>query len=156
MRIDTEPARAAALAVAARQGLVAEAPTVLSAGSNVLVHLRPWRVVARVMTGTVALHDDPAGWLRREVEVMRFLAPTGLAVAPSPAIDPGPFCHDGLWLTFCALVDHRRSAELADGPEALGRALSALHDALGGYDGELGDITEVRADIERLLVRLRP
>jgi hypothetical protein len=156
MEIDPKRALAAARAVAAQHGLAADAPTVLSAGSNVLVHLRPWRVVARVMTGTVVLHDDPARWLRREVEVTRFLAPTGLAVAPTPVIDPGPFCHDGLWMTFCALVDHGRTAELGDGPEALGAVLRTLHEALASYDGELGDISEVRADIARLLMLLRP
>ncbi len=40
-------------------------------------------IVARVMTGTVALHDDPRKWLEREISVLEFLAPSGLAVSPT-------------------------------------------------------------------------
>ena len=61
-----ERALAAARAVAAEHGVACEGAEVLSAGSNVLVHLRPSPLVARVMTGTVVLHDDPERWLRRE------------------------------------------------------------------------------------------
>jgi hypothetical protein len=81
---------AAAVAVAAGYGLNSDQAVVIYSGSNVLVHLRPASVVARVMTGTVVLHDDPARWLRREISVLEFLAPSGLAVAPSPLIAPGP------------------------------------------------------------------
>jgi hypothetical protein len=156
MPLDTEAAVAAACAVAAEQGIISTAPVVLSAHSNVLVHLRPWPVVARVMTGTIALHDDPARWLRREVEITRFLEATGLAVAPSEPIDPGPVCRDGLWMTFTALLVAQGEATLRDGAERLGEALRTLHEALAGFAGELGDATEVRADIERLRARLRP
>jgi hypothetical protein len=52
-------ALAAASTVASAQGLKLDAAVVIYSGSNVLVHLRPAPVVARVMTGTVALHDDP-------------------------------------------------------------------------------------------------
>jgi hypothetical protein len=38
----------------------------IAAGSNVLVHLKPAPVVARVMTGTALLHDDVELWLARE------------------------------------------------------------------------------------------
>jgi hypothetical protein len=75
-----ERSLAAARAVAGEHGVSCEEAEVLSAGSNVLVHLRPSPVVARVMTGTVVLHDDPERWLSREVGVTEFLAPTGLAV----------------------------------------------------------------------------
>jgi len=52
------------------------------------------------MTGTVVLHDDPKTWLEPEVSVLEFLAPSGIAVAPSPLIAPGPWEDDGLWMTF--------------------------------------------------------
>jgi hypothetical protein len=81
-------------------GLRRTKPVVIHSGSNVLVHLRPAPVVARVMTGTVALHDDRSRWLEREVSVLEFLAPFDLAVAPSRLIAPGPHHHDGLWMTF--------------------------------------------------------
>ena len=146
----------AACAVAVDCGVACEQAEILSAASNVLIHLRPSPVVARVMTGTVALHDDPRRWLGREIAVMRFLEPTGLAVAASPEIDPGPVCRDGLWMTFCAFVDHEGGAGLQDGPERLARALRELHVALAPFPGELGNAAEVRDDIERLRRRLRP
>ena len=73
----------AAAAVARACGLKLDDAVVIHSASNVLVHLRPAPVVARVMTGTVALHDDPRKWLSREVSVLEFLAPSGLAVSPS-------------------------------------------------------------------------
>jgi len=45
-------------------------------------------IVAHVMTGTVALHDDPRKWLEREISVLEFLAPSGLAAWP---------CHRPSW-----------------------------------------------------------
>ncbi|MGE5407807.1 MAG: hypothetical protein ACM3NV_04275, partial [Syntrophothermus sp.] len=68
-------ALAAACAVAAAHDLPCGRAVVVHSGSNVMVALRPSAVVARVMTGTVVLHDDPEGWLDREVSVLRFLAP---------------------------------------------------------------------------------
>jgi hypothetical protein len=57
----------AACGLASDHGLSCEQPTVLHSRTNVLIHLRPAPLVARVMTGTVALHDDPRCWLEREV-----------------------------------------------------------------------------------------
>jgi hypothetical protein len=154
-----ERALAAARAVAAEHGVACKEAEVLSAGSNVLVHLRPSPVVARVMTGTVVLHDDPERWLRREVGVTQFLAPTGLAVRPSPLIAPGPFERDGLWMTFVELVVGRgRHEQLGpkDHAERFGRALRELHEALAPYDGDLAGFADLGRDIERLRRALRP
>jgi thiamine kinase-like enzyme len=108
------------------------------------------------MTGTVVLHEDPERWLTREVAVLSFLAPAGIAVAPSPLIAPGPHQRDGLWMTFWESVEHRRQAGLEDGAEVLGRALRGLHDALSGFSGELLAFGDVGQRIERLLRSLRP
>jgi Ser/Thr protein kinase RdoA (MazF antagonist) len=121
-----------------------------------MVHLRPSPVVARVMTGTVALHGDPQRWLGHEVVVQSFLARAGMAVAPSPSIDPGPYERDGLWMTFWALLDRPRSADLREGAELLGQALRALHEELCGFSGELPGFRDLRDDIERLRRQLRP
>ena len=150
---------AAARAVAGEHGVSCEEAEVLSAGSNVLVHLRPSPVVARVMTGTVVLHDDPERWLRRDVAVTEFLAPTGLAVRPSPLIAPGPIERDGLWMTFVEFVDGRGHHERlgpGDDAERFGRALRELHDALAPYDGDLAGFADLGRDIERLRRALRP
>ncbi len=146
----------AACAIANRNGLSSEHAVVIHSGSNVLVHLRPAPVVARVMTGTVVLHDDPERWLSREVSVLSFLARSGLAIRPSPLIAPGPHCHSGLWMTFCEWVDHAERTALDDDPERFGHALRDLHRELSGFAGELGDLLDVQRDIERLHQQLRP
>lgn len=147
---------AAAGAVAAAYGLAQDEATVIHSGSNVLVHLRPAPVVARVMTGTVALHDRPRRWLEREVSVLEFLAPSGLAIAPSSLIAPGPHHHDGLWMTFSAWIPDVEPSARLDGAHRLGRALRDLHDELRPFEGDLGSLRALREDIERLHGQLRP
>lgn len=146
----------AACAVATEHGVPCEQAAVVYSGSNVLIHLRPSPVVARVMTGTVVLHDDPERWLEREVAVLGFLAPTGLAVAPSPLIAPGPYQRDGLWMTFCEWIPHCTQAGVREGASRLGRALHDLHDELSAFPGELAGLPELQGDIERLWRLLRP
>ena len=122
-------ALAAAAAVASANGLTVDEAVIIHSASNVLVHLRPAPVVARVMTGTVALHDDPRTWLEREVSVLEFLAPSGLAVSPSRLIAPGPHCQDGLWMTFTEwIAESSRLPEIQpagqlDDARGLGRTL---------------------------------
>jgi hypothetical protein len=149
-------ALSAARAVASAHGLASEQARVVHSGSNVLVHLCPAAVIARVMTGTVALHDDPRRWLEREVAVLEFLAPSGLAVAPSPLIEPGPWQHDGLWMTFVEWIPDVQPGNQAVDAARLGGALRTLHDELQRFDGELGDLQALREDIERLHGLLRP
>jgi len=148
-------ALAAACTVARQQGIPCEEAVVAHAGSNVMVHLAPSPVVARVMTGTVALHDDPGRWLSREVAVLEFLAPTGLAIAPSPSVAPGPYEADGLWMTLWARVEVE-GPTAADDPAWLGRSLRELHEALSGFPGELAGLPDLQRDIERLRLQLRP
>jgi hypothetical protein len=149
-------ALAAARLVGAAHGLETEQAEVIHSGSNVLVRLRPAPVVARVMTGTVVLHNDPRRWLEREVSVLSFLAPTGVAVAPSRLIAPGPHHVDGLWMTFSEWVAHEQHPQQCTDPDELGRALKVLHQELRSFDGDLGTLMDVRGDIERLRRLLRP
>jgi hypothetical protein len=67
-------ALAAAQAVARDHGVACEEAVRIAAGSNVLVHLKPAPVVARVMTGTAVLHDDVEQWLARALAVGAFVA----------------------------------------------------------------------------------
>jgi hypothetical protein len=147
---------AAARAVATGRGVSSDRAAVVHSGSNVLVHLRPAPVVARVMTGTVVLHDDPQRWLEREVSVLSFLTSSGLAVAPSSLIAPGPYKQDELWLTCWEWVEHQRQTELPVDAENLGHALRDLHHELSAFAGDLGDLRDVQEDIERLHRHLRP
>jgi hypothetical protein len=139
-------ALAAACAVAVKCGLASaqDGAVVIYSGSNVLVHLRPAPVVARVMSGTVVLHNEPARWLAREVSVLEFLAPSGLAVAPSALVAPGPHHHDGLWMTFAEWIPDVQLATNLDDAHGLGRPLRDLHDQLRPFDGDLGDLGDLR------------
>jgi phosphotransferase family enzyme len=123
----------AAVAVARRLGLPAETPRVLGEHSNVLVHLAPAPVVARVPLTTTAVRVGPA-WLGRELAVVRFLAGRGVPVVPpAETIDPGPHEHAGQWLVFWQLVEPCGQVD----PVGAGRSLRRLHGVLAEYDGGL-------------------
>ena len=151
----TARALAAAKAAATAGSVACEDAVVLADGSNVLVHLKPAPVVARVMTGTAVLHDDVETWLAREVAVGAFLAERGLAVPPSDVLAPGPYRHDGLWMTFWTFVDHDASEALPPAPE-LGGSLRELHTALADYPGALGPLSDIRDWLDGLLVQVHP
>ncbi len=149
-------ALSAARAVAAEQGLTCGQARIVYSGSNVLVHLLPAPVIARVMTGTVVLHDDPKRWLEREISVLEFLAPSGLAVSPSPLIAAGPWQRNGLWLTFTEWIPEVEPVGPPADAARLGGALRTLHDELRRFDGDLGELHDLREDVERLHGLLRP
>lgn len=140
----------AATAVAKREGLKFEDPTILRDRGNLLVHLRPAPVVARVatLTGTRRVGD---GWLRREVAVAGFLAAAGApVVAPSSELDPGPHTDDGISLSFWNYVEEVDAP--LDAAEA-GRRLLACHEVLVDYEGRLepfGTLTEAEGWLEQL------
>jgi hypothetical protein len=147
---------AAAQAVARQHDVACDDAVPLTGGSNVLVHLRPSPVVARVMTGTSMLHEDTERWLAREVAVAVFLAQrTDEVVAPSDLLPPGPHERDGLWMTMWKFVAHDPQAPMPDAGE-LGGSLRALHAALAGFDGDLAPVSEIRDWLGRLLAGLRP
>jgi hypothetical protein len=147
---------AAAQAVAREHGVACDEAVRIAAGSNVVVHLNPAPVVARVMTGTAVLHDDPEQWLAREVAVAAFLAErTDLSVAPSDILPPGPHQHDGFWMTLWKFLPHDTQAPPPE-PGELGRSLRGLHAALADFPGDLAPLSEIRDWLERLLADLRP
>jgi hypothetical protein len=150
-------AMAVAVAVAADHGLTSVDPQLIGRSSNVLVHLRPAPVVARVMTATAVLHADVRGWLERELSVAAFAAAAGApVVAPSGLLPPGPHERDGLWLSFWELASPRSNAGDLSGEE-VGRSLRELHDAIADYPGELPPFTDAFVEIEPLVEEgLRP
>jgi aminoglycoside phosphotransferase (APT) family kinase protein len=122
---------------------------VLRDRTNVLVHLAPAPVVARVpLTFTLV---RPPEWFAQEVELAAFLADRGAPVAP-PADDPGPYEHEGVLVTLWAHVDHDLAR--AD-PAAGGRALRALHAALADYPGSLPPCDR-REEVADVLWRVTP
>jgi Phosphotransferase enzyme family len=141
---------AAVNAIAIEGGLRSGELKILRDRGNLLVHLTPAPVVARVatLTGTRRTGD---GWLRREVAVAGFLARAGApVVAPSAEIDPGPHTHGGISLSFWNYVEET-SAPL-DAAEA-GRRLRVCHEELSRYDGELEPLGTL-AEAERWLEEL--
>ncbi len=130
-------------------GLEVASPESIGTASNVLVHLRPSPVVARVMTATIALHPDTRAWLTQELAVAHFLVERGAAVVPpSERIDPGPHTHDGYWMTFWGFVEHDAGRRLEE-PKPLGRCLRDLHQALADYSGDLPTLAELGESLAR-------
>src|SRR5271165_453637 len=127
----------AAVAMAQDLGLRCDRePALLADGANVLAHLRPAPVVARIATTTALVRKPPERWLRRDLDMAGYLAAHGCPVVPPSAeLPPGPHRRDGFAISFWQFVEHDRSyvssaAETAD-------LLRALHTVLRGYSGRL-------------------
>lgn len=130
-------AASAAITVARKLGLKCnDEPELLADGSNVLVHLRPAPVVARVATTTGLVRRPVQEWLALDLELAGFLARRNFpVVAPSPELPEGPHVEDGLALTLWEYVEHDRN----DVPNALetGAFLRQLHAELRHFRGNL-------------------
>ena len=115
----------AARAVGAEHGVRSTEPRVLRDGVNVVVHLAPAPVVARVATLTPLLRTSPLRSFAREVAVAGALAAAGApVVAPSDLLPPGPHRYAGLELSFWQYVEVLPATPSTD--EAAG-ALLELH-----------------------------
>jgi Ser/Thr protein kinase RdoA (MazF antagonist) len=135
--------------VASAQGLRVGEAVPVGTGSNVIVHLRPHPIVARVMTGTVVLHADPQEWLRREIDVGAFLGERGIpVVAPTKLVDPGPFLSGDLWVSLWDYVEVRETPLEAT---QIGSVLRSLHDGLAEYPGPLPPRAAVLDEFDWLL-----
>ena len=139
----------AAVAVARAHGLEVVDPVILRDQLNVLVHLRPAPVVARV-AGTITRARRGTTWQERELSVCGHLARAGApVVAPSAELPPGPHVHEGRVLSFWNYVPPAGDVDAA----AAGEALAHCHEALRTYKGSLpllGTLTEAEALLSRL------
>ena len=148
----TRAGLAAAVRVAREQGLPGDDPEVLSSRGNVIVHLRPAPVVARVATLTAWTRSDPLRWLAREVAVAGYAAGQGgPAVAPTALADPGPHRMDGLAVSLWTWVP---PSPARPQPAEVGEALARLHLAAAGFPGELPLLSPLRALITEGLAAL--
>ena len=132
----------AAVAVAADHGLRSDRPVVLSEAWHVLVHLRPFPVVARVTSGAAGV--DP-GDVERELSRRPSRGSRGAPVVqPSDLLPPGPHRRDRAHARLLALPRAGRRARPGR------RRPGSPHDPRRsrGYEGELprgGRAAEVRA-----------
>ena len=125
----------AAVAVAARFGITATEPAVLADGANIVVHLRPASVVAKVAASTPAVRPCVQDWLQRELDVSAFLAADGAPVVPpSPELPATTHRGDGHVMSFWRYLppaDPQRP--LRPDEETIGSMLRDLHAALRRY-----------------------
>jgi thiamine kinase-like enzyme len=142
----------AAVSLAATHGVVSTDPLVLKDGSNIIVHLRPAPVVARIAARTALVRPSVADHLARDLSVSAFLASRGVpVVTPSAELPAGPHAVDGFVLTFSTYVPHDPSVELTR-PDVL-KLLPDLHAELRMYEGELparGPMDDVENTLEYL------
>ncbi len=144
------------LAALARDlGLGRVDPRRIGHASNLVVHLHPAPVVARVMTATRVLHDDEPAWLERVVSVASFLAERDAPVAPpTDLVAPGPHAHEGEWVTLWRWIDADPGPPPT--PAEAARSLRVLHAGLAEYPGELPSFAETARELDVLLERRPP
>src|SRR5271170_3618951 len=128
---------AAALAVVRNLGLTcSDTPEVIADGSNVLVHLVPSPVVARVATTTALVRKPAQQWLALDLDIAGYLAARNFPVVPpSRELDVGPHLRNGFAISFWEYVEHDRN--YIAGAEEVAPLLRELHMALRGYRGAL-------------------
>ncbi|HEY3567524.1 MAG TPA: aminoglycoside phosphotransferase family protein [Thermoanaerobaculia bacterium] len=146
-------AERAALKVARDYRVPFTDPVILASRSNLLLHLRPAPVVARVALATAILRPDVREFLAREVAVAGFLAMRGArAVPPSQEIPPGPHEMRGQVMSFWRFVEP--APDRQPSVAAAAEALQELHGALRDFPGELPYLPPPLVEIPRLLDRI--
>src|SRR5262245_6096121 len=86
-----------AVTAATSIGVVSDDPVVLHDGSNVVVHLRPAAVVARVSTLTAAIRPGVFAWFERDAVVARHVAARGVLATRPLAVRSVDGVVVGLW-----------------------------------------------------------
>jgi Ser/Thr protein kinase RdoA (MazF antagonist) len=144
----------AAVRVAARYGITATEPAMLADGANIVVHLRPAPVVAKVAASTLAVRPDNQDWLQRELDVSAFLAAEGAPVVPpSPEMPATTHRDDGHMMSFWRYLPPADPARPQRPDEdTIGSMLRDLHAVLRGYPVPLPALAPLR-DIPAFLAR---
>lgn len=133
-------------------GLRCGDPEVLHDGANVVVHLRPAPVVARVAGLTTLVRPGVEAWLTRDIAVARHLAARGVP-ATRPLDEPGPFHRDGAVVTLWEHLPHDRDHVPA--PAEVAARLADLHVAVRDLPepaqapGPVADLTGALDVLER-------
>jgi Ser/Thr protein kinase RdoA (MazF antagonist) len=144
----------AAVTIAARFGITATEPAVLADGANIVVHLRPAPVVAKVAASTPAVRRDNQDWLQRELDVSAFLAAQGAPVVPpSPELPATTHHDDGHVMSFWRYLPPADPARpLRPDEETIGSMLRDLHAVLRRYPRTLPVLAPLQ-DIPAFLAR---
>jgi len=131
----------AAQAVARRYGIRAHQPRVLHDANNIVVHLAPAPVVAKVCAATAGAR----GWckLAAELEIARHLVRADApVVGPSADLPAGPHSEDGFAITFWRHHQHDSDVPVSAG--IAGQTLAQVHLALDSYPGEVPSFLDRR------------
>ncbi|BAZ37315.1 stress response kinase A [Calothrix sp. NIES-4101] len=124
----------AACKVAQIHGISCHQAIVLSHQANVVIHLHPSPVVARVATTTGTVRQGNT-WLKRELKITQHLAKSGAPIVPpSSLISPQIYKHQGLFLSFWEFVEILKEPV---NPVIVGQKLQECHAALLDFPGEL-------------------
>lgn len=142
------------MAVARRHGVRVDEPEVLADRANVVVHLRPAPLVAKV-AATTRLVREPAAWLDRELRVAAYLGGAGVPVVVASDLVPAAVHREnGRDLTFWERLPHDADAQVE--PQVLGGLLAELHVALRSCPVPLGRLATPLEDVGRFLDRADP
>jgi hypothetical protein len=146
-------ALAAALEVAGTHGLRCTEPAVLRDRANLMVHLQPAPVVARIATTTALVRPAAAEFLARDLAVATFLVSRGAPVVPpSREILAGPHSCDGFAMTFWEFIPHDPNYQTTSAE--VGPLLKQLHAVLKNYPGELPYLNPVLGEMPHFLAYL--
>jgi hypothetical protein len=150
----SEAAVRAAVAVAARFAIDSTEPVVLADGANIVVHLRPAPVVAKVAASTSEVRPRVQDWLQRELDVSAFLTAEGAPVVPpSPELPATAHQGDGHVMSFWRYLppaDPERP--LRPDEVTIGSMLRDLHAVLRRYPRTLPELAPLQ-DIPAFLAR---
>ncbi len=126
---------------------------ILADGANVIVHLTPSPVVAKVAASTTAVRPDAAAGLQRELDVAVFLTGKGAPVMPPSAEVPATAHRAGGHVMSFWTYLPRASTSPPDAA-TLGSMLRDLHVVLRPYPGAAPWLAPL-GDIEAFLARPR-
>jgi len=150
LSIAADAARAA-VAAAAAFGVAGAEPLILADGANVIVHLRPSPVVAKVAASTPAVRADVGAWLQRELDLALFLERAGAPVmAPSREVPATVHHRDGHVMSFWTYLKPDGPGLADEG--TVGSMLRDLHAVLRTYPGSLPVLAPL-GDIPAFLAR---
>jgi Ser/Thr protein kinase RdoA (MazF antagonist) len=142
-----------AVSVAAAYGVRCDDPLVLKETANVVVHLRPWPVVAKVAASTRDLRVDVDVWLGRELAMAQHVAAAGLPTTLPSDLLPAQVHNgaEGNVISFWQHVVHDPDAQIA--PEQLGVMLARLHVVLADVPPQTPSLHTPLDDIKRYVAR---